>query len=156
MRWARYPNKRRVLVSDKTQVQVSIVPAGFSHFLDLLPSFFLRIVSCPLADSIPLFQKAVDLKVVENRLAKWIDAPQKEEIAVIPRGNNAMQHDPIAALPEIVFQLHYPRHVQASKQRNSARECINVTGIFQTKQEREVSSATIVSLCVRQVRFVIE
>jgi hypothetical protein len=80
------------------------------HLLAFLPSFLLRVIAGLFAHSLPLGQKKFPL-MIENCLAIWIDTAQAGKIALFVGGDYAMQHDPVAAFPKIVFEFYYKRQV---------------------------------------------
>src|SRR5581483_4231172 len=91
----------------------AIALAGFGHFLDLLPGFLLRIVLGAVLQARPFFDEAFHLKMVEDRLAKGIDAAKQREVPFIAGGNHVVKHYPIAALSQIIFQFYDERHAES-------------------------------------------
>lgn len=92
-------------MSDESEVEVPIGLAGFGHLFDFLPCLALRFVFRAIFDSLPFFEEDCGLQVIEDRLSERVDGAENGEIALVVRGDDPVQDDPLTALAEIVFDL---------------------------------------------------
>lgn len=112
-RWGRCRSEAAIRagsIADEAEIEVAVVAAGFGHFFYFLPRFFLGVVVHAIFRAIPFFQEGFHLQVIEYGLAEGVDAAEQEEIRVGSDGDYAVEHDPLAALAEIVFEFHDQGH----------------------------------------------
>ena len=67
--------------------------------------------------AIPFGQENRHLQVIEDGLPERVDASQKRIRAVPIAGDNSMQHHPLAALTEVIFEFDNQRHCRHPTQK---------------------------------------
>ena len=80
-----------------------------------------------ILDAIPFDEERAHLKMIEDRLPKWIDAAEERIGGVRVGRNNSVQHYPLAALAEIVFKFYNQRHSRHPGQKNRWSNCSSVS-----------------------------
>jgi len=86
--------------------------AGFGHLFDSLPGLDLGLVTGAIFDVVPFAKEDFHLQMIEDGLSEGIDSAEERKSRLIAR-DYAVQHDPLAALAEIVLEFDYQRHGRA-------------------------------------------
>jgi hypothetical protein len=98
------------LVAHEAQVKVAVLLASQGEIPDLLPCVALSIIPGAVTNALPLFEKTLHLQVIEDSLAKGIDAAQEWEGAIVAGRDYSMEQNPLTAFSEIIFKLDHNRH----------------------------------------------